>query len=208
MTLGAFGLIFGPRFANTALLVTGLILHLTATIWLLFNVIKPLLGDRRAWTVGLWHLVLSYFWILAPVLMAPLILLKVPGLPVSVIEGNAPQALVYGWLLQFSFALVLYFFMRLFLPDEPARLGGTRFSLLAVNLGSAFLWIGIFIEPTQLTLWAIGYLLWALAMLPILADLLRTARSGINRLDGDEESLPAVGDIEEANIVEQLPHSA
>ncbi len=208
MTLGALGLIFGPWFANSTLLVTGLILYLTATIWLFYNVIKPLWGDRRAWTVGLWHVVLSYFWILAPLLMAPLILLIVPELTIATIEGNAPQSLVYGWLLQFSFALIPFFFMRIFLPDEPARLGGTRFSLLAVNLGTAFLWFGIFIEPIQVTLWATGYLLWALAMLPILADLLRIARSGINRFEGDEESLPAVGEIEEATAVDQVPHSA
>jgi hypothetical protein len=116
-----------------------------------------------------------------------------------VIEGNAPQALIYGWLLQFGFAVVPYFFMRLFLPDEPARLGGTRFSLLAINLGSTFLWAGIFIQPIRGTLYAVGYLLWALAMMPILADLVRITRSGINRLEGDEESLPAVGEIEEVN---------
>jgi len=145
MTLGAFGLIFGPWFANTTLLVTGLLLHLASSLWLLFNVIKPLWGDRKAWTLGLWHVVLSYFWLLAPILIAPLVavLFKVEGNTISTIEDNAPQVLIYGWLLQFSFALVPYFFMRLFLPDEPARLGGTRFSLVAVNLGSAFLWVGI-----------------------------------------------------------------
>ncbi len=50
MTVGAFGLIFGPWFENTYLLVPGLMLHLAATIWLLFNVVKPLWGDRQAWT--------------------------------------------------------------------------------------------------------------------------------------------------------------
>jgi hypothetical protein len=208
MTLGAFGLIFGPWFANSYLLVPGLLLHLAATFWLLFNVIKPLWGDRSAWTLGLWHIVLSYFWLLAPILMSPLVLFNVPGIPISTIEGNAPQALVYGWLLQFGFAVMPYFFMRLFLPDEPARLGGTRFSLLAVNLGSAFLWAGIFIEPVQVKLYATGYLLWALAMLPILVDLWRITRSGIHRLEGGNELLAAEGQIEEVNIVDQVPHSA
>ncbi len=187
MTVGAFGLIFGPWFENTILLVPGLLLHLAATFWLLYNVIKPLWGDREAWTVGLLHIVLSYAWLLAPILMAPAVLFKVPGLPVSTIEGNAPQALIYGWLLQFAFAVVPYFFMRLFLPDEPARLGGTRFSLLAVNLGSAFLWAGIFIAPVRGTLYGIAYLLWALAMLPILVDLWRVTRTGIDRLESDGE---------------------
>jgi len=208
MTLGAFGLIFGPWFENSYLLVPGLLLHLAATLWLLFNVIKPLGSDRQAWTLGLGHIVLSYFWLLAPVLMAPVVLFKVPGIPGSTIEGSAPQALVYGWLLQFSFAVVPYFFMRLFLPDEPARLGGTRFSLLAINFGSVFLWAGIFVEPLQSTLYAIGYLLWALAILPILADLWRISRLGINRLEGVEDSLPAMMEVEEAGHVDHAPHSA
>ena len=72
MTLGAFGLIFGPWFDNGYLTVPGLLLHLAATIWLLINVIKPLGRDRQAWTLGLWHIVLSYFWLLAPILMSPL----------------------------------------------------------------------------------------------------------------------------------------
>ena len=208
MTVGAFGLIFGPWFDSTYLLVPGLLLHLAATIWLLFNVIKPLWGEREAWTAGLWHIILSYFWLLAPILMSPLVLFKVARIPASTIEGNAPQALIYGWVLQFGFAVLPYLFMRLFLPGEPARLGGTRFSLLAVNLGSAFLWASIFIQPIQATLYATGYLLWALAMLPILVDLWRIFRSGINRLEGDEESTQAKQDEEGASIVDQVPHSA
>ncbi len=207
MTLGAFGLIFGPWFENSYLLVPGLLLHLAATFWLLFNVIKPLGGDRQAWTLGLWHIVLSYFWLLAPILMAPLVLFEAALIPASAIEAYAPQALIYGWLLQFSFAVLPFFFMRFFTPGESAHLGGTRFSLLVINLGSAFLWAGIFIEPIRGTLYALGYLLWALSMLPILVDLWRITRSGINRLEGDDESLPAEGTTEEAPILDQQPRS-
>ena len=72
MTLGALGLVLGPWFSSKAFTVPGLILHLSATIWLLLNVVKPLWGDRQAWSQpGLWHLVTAYFWILAPVLVAP-----------------------------------------------------------------------------------------------------------------------------------------
>ena len=202
MTLGAFGLIFGPWAANSYLLVPGLLLHLAATLWLLYNVLKPLWGDREAWTPGLLHIVLSYFWLLAPILMSPLVLFKVPGLPISTIEGNAPQALIYGWLLQFAFAVVPYFFMRLFLPGKPARLGGTRFSLLAVNLGSAFLWAGIFIAPVRGTLYGAAYLLWALAMLPILADLWRITYSGINRLEGGQEATAPQSELQLSPIVD------
>ncbi len=106
MTVGAFGLIFGPWFDNTYLLVPGLLLYLAATIWLLLNVIKPLWGKRQAWTLGLWHIVLSYFWLLAPILVSPLVLFKVAQIPASTIEGNAHQVLIYGWLLQIGFSVL------------------------------------------------------------------------------------------------------
>ncbi len=70
MTVGAFGLIFGPWFQAQWLLVPGLVLHLAATIGLLANVIIPLRHDREAQSIGLWHLITSYFWLLAPVMMA------------------------------------------------------------------------------------------------------------------------------------------
>ncbi|MEZ4672192.1 MAG: hypothetical protein R3E39_30160 [Anaerolineae bacterium] len=62
--------------------VPGLILHLSATIWLLLNVIKPLVGDRQLRTPGMLHLITAYAWILAPVLVyATYIILQVPGFP-------------------------------------------------------------------------------------------------------------------------------
>ncbi|MEZ4516370.1 MAG: hypothetical protein R3C44_05860 [Chloroflexota bacterium] len=48
-----------------------------------------------------------------------------PGFPGAGIEQTVPQALIYGWVLQFGFAFIPYFFYRLFLPQEPARLGGS-----------------------------------------------------------------------------------
>ncbi len=69
-------------------------------------------------------------WFLLPVLVAPLILLGVPGFASVGLEPNAPQALVYGWVLQLGYALLPYLFRRLFLPDSPAKLGGNWFSLI------------------------------------------------------------------------------
>ena len=183
MAAGAFGLIFGPWFANNYLLVPGLLLHLAATTWLLFNIIKPLWGDRQAWTPGIAHLIFSYFWLLAPILMAPFVLFGVGSLPGATIEANAPQALIYGWLLQFSYAVVPYFFSRFFLPDEEANLGGTWFSFVTVNLGGLFLWASIFTPSVQSILHGTAYLLWAISMLPIVADLWRTTRKGFTRLE-------------------------
>lgn len=186
MTLGAFGLVFGPWFANTYLLVPGLLLHLAATVWLLVNVIKPLWGDWSGWTAGLAHLIVAYFWIIAPILMAPFVLFEIPGVPGAAIEASAPQALIYGWMLQFGFAILPYFFTRILLPDQPAQLGGTWFSFAFVNLGSLFLWASIFISNLQPILHGLAYLLWVIALLPIVTQLWRIIRTGLARLEPTE----------------------
>ena len=68
MTLGAFGLVMGPWLKSLWFIVPGLVAHLTATLWLIANMVRPLKGDRKAWTPGMWHLITSYTWILVPVL--------------------------------------------------------------------------------------------------------------------------------------------
>ena len=181
MTLGALLLVLGPWLKNEAFSVPGIVLHLSATGWLLLNVIKPVWADRRKWSPGFWHLIIGYVWIIAPVLVAPLIILKVPGFPGAGIEQNAPQALVYGWVLQFGYALVPYVFTRLFLPDRPARLGGNWFSLITVNAGGIFLWASIFAGDAQTTLHAIAYALWVVSLVPIVLELWRIARDGLGR---------------------------
>jgi ABC-type multidrug transport system fused ATPase/permease subunit len=96
---------------------------------------------------------------------------------------SAPQALIYGWLLQFGYAVVPYLFKRFFLPDEPATLGGTWLSFALVNLGGVFLWASIFAAPVQGILHGVAYLLWTVSLLPVAADLWRTTRKGFAHLD-------------------------
>ena len=184
LVLGALGLVLGPWFQSSTFTVPGLVLHLAGTFWLLLNVIHPLRGDRAIWSApGIWHLLTSYFWIIAPVMMAPLILLSVAGIPGPTIEQNAPQALIYGWVFQFGFAMLPFLFRRVFAPGEPARLGGNWFSLVAANLGGLFLWASIFIEPLHSTLHGIAYALWAAAAVPIAIELWGIVRQGMARLD-------------------------
>src|SRR5690606_23423859 len=110
------------------------------------GVVMRALSQAHLWSKpGAWHLVTAYAWILAPVLIAPLIIMKVPGFPGAGIEATAPQALIYGWVLQFSFALVPYFLGRIFMADRAAQLGGSWWSLLLGHVGSAFIWASIFI---------------------------------------------------------------
>lgn len=184
MTFGALGLVLGPWFSSRWFTVPGLIMHQTATFWLVLNIVKPLWGDRQMLSQpGPWHIITSYAWISAPVLVAPLILLGIRGVPGPTIEANAPQALVYGWVFQFGFALLPFLFRRAFLPHEPARLGGDWFSLAAANLGGVFLWASIFSEPLGPTLHAIAYILWTAAIVPIAIELWRITRQGLARLE-------------------------
>jgi hypothetical protein len=90
-------------------------------------------------------------------------------LPMTTIESSAPQLLVYGWLMPIAFALVPYLFGRILLRAEAASLGGNWISLIAVYLGVAFFLPGLFSDQPQLQ--AVAYVLWAMAMLPIVFQL-------------------------------------
>lgn len=180
LTIGALLLVIGPWVKSNWFSVPGIILFLTATGWLLLNVIKPLWGDKKAWSQpGLWHLVTAYFWILAPVLVAPLIILGVPGFPGAGIEQNAPQALIYGWVLQFGYAFIPYFFYRMFLPGEPAQLGGSWLSLVTGHLGGFFLWASIFLPDYQGILHGTAYVFWTISFIPIVLVLWQITRQGL-----------------------------
>jgi cytochrome c oxidase cbb3-type subunit I len=188
MSVGALGLVMGPWFKSNLFSVPGLILHLSATIWLLANIIKPLIGDRALWTPGMLHLITAYAWILAPVMIAPLIILEVPGFPGAGIEQSAPQALIYGWVLQFGYGIIPLLFRRIFQPDSPLKLGGNWFSLLTVHLGGIFLWLGIFQTETIMTLHGIAYALWFVSMLPIVFELWQIVSIGMNDLSDAEST--------------------
>ncbi len=188
MTLGAFGLIFGPWFDTLFLTVPGLVMHLISTFWLLHNIIKPLRGDKPTWSPGMWHIVLSYTWFVGPLLFAPLILLEVPGIPGARIEAAGPQIMVYGFLLQFGFAIIPYFFSRIFLPEQEAKLGGTWFTVAIMNIGAALPWFAVLITPLNDlygTLFGISYLLWAIATVPIAITLWRTIQIGLAHFENN-----------------------
>ena len=171
LTLGALALVLSPWLSNTTLAAIGALLHTGSTIWLLVLAIKPLLGDKSAWTPGIAHLLTSYFWLFAPLSMAPFIIFGIEGvMPAKALEATTPQALIYGWLLQFSYAILPYFYQRFFFGEEEAELGGTWLSFTLVNLGAVFLWASILIEPMRSLLHGGAYMLWILSLLPIAWD--------------------------------------
>jgi cytochrome c oxidase cbb3-type subunit 1 len=193
MSVGALGLVIGPWLGGALwATVPGLVLHLSATIWLLGLTAVSIQRAGLLGRPGAWHLLLSYAWILAPVLVAPLILLGVPGFPGAGIEATAPQALIYGWVLQFTFALLPYFMRRFLAGEESPRLGGSWLSLLAVNVGSGLIWASIFLIEQQATLSGLGYGFFVLAMLPVAWEMGQISRSVLQRLE--LTAVPAAGD--------------
>jgi hypothetical protein len=176
MALGVLGLVLGPWLNLQPLILAGVALHFGATLWLLARVVRPLLGQAQAWTPGLLHLVTAYVWFLAPVVAAPLVVLGVLTADAASIEQSVPQALIYGWALQFGYPLLPYALARALEPDRPAALGGSWLSLLGGHLGAVLLWASVFVQPSQALLFGAAYLCWLLSLLPILAQSWRIVR--------------------------------
>ena len=182
MTLGAFGLVLGPWLGGSLPpTVSGLVLHLSSTIWMVVLMIRVFKESGRLKGAGAWHLVSSYLWIIAPIGMAPFILLGiVEGAP---IEQTAPQALIYGWVLQFGIALIPYIARRFFLKDETPQLGGNWLSLAGATLGSIFVWASIFIVPARGVLYGIGFALYAIALIYPVKELFEITRDGFKKIE-------------------------
>lgn len=182
MTLGAFGLVLGPWLGGSLPpTVSGLVLHLSSTIWMVVLMIRVFKESGRLKGAGAWHLVSSYLWIIAPIGMAPFILLGlVEGAP---IEQTAPQALIYGWVLQFGIALIPYIARRFFLKDETPQLGGNWVSLAGATFGSIFVWASIFIVPARGVLYGIGFALYAIALIYPVKELFEITRDGFKKIE-------------------------
>lgn len=182
MTLGAFGLVLGPWLGGSLPpTVSGLIMHLAATIWLVVLLIRAFRVSGKLVGAGAWHLVSSYLWIFAPVMAAPLIILGF--VEAGPIEATAPQALIYGWVLQFGIALIPYIARRYFLKEEDPNLGGSWGSLAAATLGSILVWVSIFSGEASGLLYGIGFGLYTLAIIYPLKELFEIARDGLKKIE-------------------------
>ena len=182
MTLGAFGLVLGPWLGGSLPpTVAGLVLHISATVVLLVSMIRTLKQSGNLNSAGGWHLVSSYIWILLPVMMAPLLLLGI--LEAGPIESTAPQALIYGWVLQFGIALIPYIARRFFLKNEKSQLGGCWGSLALANLGSILVWVSIFSGTAEGIIYGIAFVFYTLAMIHPLRELTQIARDGLTKYE-------------------------
>ena len=182
MTLGAFGLVLGPWLGGSLPpTIAGLVLHISATVVLVVSLVRSLKQSGKLSTAGGWHLASSYIWILLPVLMAPTILLGI--LEAGPIESTAPQALIYGWVLQFGIALIPYIARRFFLKEENPQLGGCWGSLALANLGSILVWVSIFSGTAEGIVYGIAFVSYALAIIHPLRELAEIARDGLRKYE-------------------------
>ncbi|HMV98414.1 MAG TPA: hypothetical protein PKE48_19085, partial [Anaerolineales bacterium] len=182
MTLGAFGLVLGPWLGGSLPpTVAGLVLHISATVVLVISLVRSLKQNGKLTTAGGWHLVSSYIWILLPVLMAPTILLGI--FEAGPIESTAPQALIYGWVLQFGIAVIPYIARRFFLKEENPQLGGCWGSLTAANLGSVLVWVSIFSGPAKGIVYGIAFVFYVLALIHPLKELAEITRNGLKKYE-------------------------
>jgi len=180
MTIGAFGLVLGPWLGGSLPpTAVGLISHISATVTLIVLMLRAFKESSSLKSAGAWHLVSSYIWILAPIAMAPFIIFGV--FESGPIEGTAPQALIYGWVLQFGIALIPYIARRFFLKEQNPLLGGSWMSLIAATAGSLFVWASIFIVPVRNVMYGIGFILYAVALIPLITSLFEIARDGLEK---------------------------
>lgn len=185
MTIGALGLVMGPWLGvpGIPIEVVGLLLHMIITAVLVVVAYKAFRVAGALNDAGAWHVLLSYLWFFMPMLMAPIVVFHLGNIPGERIEGTAPQALVYGWILQFGMALVPYFVARYLLKSEKPQLGGTWLSLALVNVGSALIWLGIFLHALEAPLQGAAYLLLALAALVVALQLWRQVQTVFTRAE-------------------------
>ena len=182
MTLGAFGLVLGPWLGGSLPpTISGLVLHIASTVWLVRLMVHAFKESGKLNSAGAWHLVSSYIWIIAPITMAPFIMFGI--FESGPIEATAPQALIYGWVLQFGIALIPFIARRFFLRKENPQLGGSWVSLTAATAGSLFVWASIFIVPARSVLHGIGFALYAIALIHPLKEIAQISRDGLQKIE-------------------------
>jgi hypothetical protein len=99
------------------------------------------------------------------------------------VESIAPQALIYGWMLQFGVALIPYIARRFLLKEENPRLGGNWVSLTTATAGSLLVWLSIFIVPARGVLYGIGFTLYTLTLIRPLIELFEITKAGLKKYE-------------------------
>lgn len=187
MTLGALGMVLGPWVDINSFTVYGLVFHTIGTLLLLLNMTIPLWRRREQWTAGIWHIALAYVWFILAVVVAPLVVAG--GAVGDEVAGSGGPILIFGWILQFGFALIPFLFTRAFTSGQPARLGGTWFTLISINLGNLLYWISMFWDAGRGPIRSAAYLFWIISLIPVVMALARMVSGRLEQVRGEEISI-------------------
>lgn len=91
---------------------------------------------------------------------------------------NGGSSLAYGRVLQFGIAVIAFLLRGFFLGEENPEFSGCWGSLALANLDSVLIWVSIFRGSMQGIIHAVGFALYALALIHALKDLAEIARFG------------------------------
>jgi hypothetical protein len=103
-----------------------------------------------------------------------------PDISSAGIEQTAPQVLIYGWMLQYGFALLPYLLRKAVAPQQATELGGSWLSLVTAHAGGVFLGASILIPDLNAPLLGIAYLLWFISLLLIVRQSWQILVSGFD----------------------------
>jgi hypothetical protein len=170
LSLGALGLVLGPWLDIDLLQVLGLIAHTAGSILLVWQVIWPVRKGWRQWSPGLWHILAGYVWFFLPVVVAPLVVINM-GIGTEV-AGSGGPILIFGWIVQLISAFIPAFLRMKSSPGLALQPGGSWISLAAANSGSLVYWISLFTPIFRSPLRGLAFLLWLIALLPILVEII------------------------------------
>lgn len=169
MSLGALGLVLGPWLDVDVLQVVGLALHTAGSLVLIAGVFRPARKEWRSWSPNLWHILLSYVWFFLPVVVAPLVVVQM-GVGTEV-AGSGGPILIFGWILQFGYAVIPYLLGETSRPGLRFSDGGSWLSVIAVNAGSLIYWVSLFIATYRGPMRGAAFLLWLISLIPILVKI-------------------------------------
>lgn len=97
--------------------------------------------------------------------------------------------MIFGWIMQLGYALIPFLFARVFTSEQPARLGGTWFTLISINAGNLLYWISMFYADGRAPLRGVAYILWIVSLVPVVMALARILSSRLEQLRSEEISI-------------------
>ncbi len=183
MVIGALGLVLGPWLEIRILDAGGVAIHTVGTLVLLVGMARGLRAAGRLRTPGSLQLLTPYAWQMVAVLMAPVVVFAAGTAAAGAIAGEGSLILTYGWLLGFAFALLPYLLEARLSPGREPELGGTWISLGAGHLGTVLYTASLFLVDYRGLLQTVAFMLWTLALLPILARSWRALGAATSRLE-------------------------